>query len=76
MIERFEFPEDATPISDCSGLIPGWVHDLGDLNRVEAENIMNAQRKYLRGRIDEPKKWFQVPELKAIHRAMFGNVWE
>ncbi len=26
MEERFEFPEGATPISDCSGLIPLWVH--------------------------------------------------
>ena len=38
-----EFPEGATPIDDCSGLIPVWVHHLNDLNRVEAENILNAQ---------------------------------
>jgi Fic-DOC domain mobile mystery protein B len=76
MAEQFEFPEGATPISDCSGLIPTWVHDLNDLNRVEAENIINAQWKYLRGPIDDPKNWFQVKELKTIHRAMFGDVWE
>lgn len=76
MPERFEFPEGATPIGDCSGLIPLWVHHLNDLNRVEAENIMNAQRKYLRGKVADPKNWFQVKELKAIHQAMFGNVWE
>ncbi|MBA2728167.1 MAG: mobile mystery protein B [Parachlamydiaceae bacterium] len=76
MPERFEFPEGATPIGDCSGLIPLWVHHLYDLNRVEAENILNAQRKYLQGRIGDPKNWFQVKELKAIHQAMFGNVWE
>lgn len=76
MPERFEFPEGATPIDDCSGLIPVWVHHLNDLNRVEAENIMNAQRKYLRGAVGNPQNWFQVKELKAIHKAMFGDVWE
>lgn len=76
MPERFEFPEGATPIADCNGLIPLWVHHLHDLNRVEAENILNAQRKYLKGRIGDPQIWFQVKELKAIHQAMFGNVWE
>jgi len=76
MAEHFQFPEGATPISDCSGLIPTWVHDLNDLNRVEAENIINAQWKFLRGPIDDPKNWFQVKELKIIHRAMFGDVWE
>ena len=60
MPERFEFPEGATPIGDCSGLIPVWVHHLNDLNRVEAENIMNAQRKYLQGKIGDPPTWFQV----------------
>ncbi|HSX13710.1 MAG TPA: hypothetical protein VLE96_04730 [Chlamydiales bacterium] len=41
MPERFEFPEGAIPIGDCSGLIPVWVHNLNDLNRVEAENIQS-----------------------------------
>lgn len=76
MKERFEFPDGATPISDCSGLIPLWVHHLNDLNRVEAENILSAQRKYLRKSVSDPKDWFQVSELKVIHRAMFGEVWE
>ncbi|MEX1012059.1 MAG: mobile mystery protein B, partial [Waddliaceae bacterium] len=52
------------------------MHHLHDLNRVEAENILNAQRKHLQGRIGDPKNWFQVKELKAIHQAMFGSVWE
>jgi hypothetical protein len=71
---RFDFPEGATPINDCSDLIPVWVHHLQDLNRVEAENIMKAQRKYLLGHIDDPAKWFKVGELKTIHQAMFGDV--
>ena len=76
MTGYFEFPEGATPIFDCSGLIPAWVHTLHDLNRVEAENIMIAQRKYLRNPVDDPKNWFHVVNLKAIHQAMFKNVWE
>ena len=43
----FIFPEGATPLSDGSGLIPKWVYTLVDLNRVEAENILGAQKKYL-----------------------------
>lgn len=76
MRERFDFPEGATPLTDSSGLIPLWVHHLHDLNRVEAENILDAQRKYLKGRIGDPQIWFQVKELKAIHQAMFGKVWD
>jgi len=76
MAKHFEFPEGATPISDCSDLIPVWVHHLNDLNRVEAENILNAQRKYLQPPVSNPKNWFHVTELRKIHRAMFGNVWQ
>lgn len=76
MATHFEFPEGSTPIFDASGLIPAWVHNLGDLNRVEAENIIDAQRKFLRAPVGEPKNWFRIRELKAIHHAMFGNVWK
>ncbi|MBS4168731.1 ankyrin repeat domain-containing protein [Parachlamydia sp. AcF125] len=36
MAKHFDFPEGATPIDDCSGLIPSWVHNLNDLNRIES----------------------------------------
>lgn len=75
MTEHFVFPEGATPILDCSGLIPNWVHHINDLNRVEAENIAVALRKYLRKPIDSQKNWFHETELKNIHQTMFGNVW-
>jgi Fic-DOC domain mobile mystery protein B len=73
--EGFEYPEGATPISDYSDLIPTWVQTIGDLNRVEAENIMIAQRKYLHGPIVDPKIWFTVTDLKTVHRTMLENVW-
>ena len=73
---KFDFPEGATPIDDCSGLIPKWVQTLSDLNRVEAENISHAQSVYFRLPIPDPSVWFHSTELKSIHRAMFSNVWE
>jgi len=69
------FPEGATPIEDASGLIPNWVHHLNDLNRVEAENILKAQRRYFKRPIQNPKIWFRIIQLRAIHKAMFGDVW-
>lgn len=60
MIEYFEFPEGATPISDYSDLIASWVQYASDTNRVEAENILKAQRKYLQGSVDAPKICFNL----------------
>ena len=74
--DGFEIPEGATPISDYSGLKPTWVRNMRDLNRVEAENIIFAQKKFLANPVDDPKNWFNVTDLKRIHKAMFGNVWE
>ncbi len=75
MPKYFTFPEGATPISDYSNLIPDWIHTLQDLNRLEAENIMCAQRKYLLKSIHSPEKWFHIKELKTIHHSMFNRVW-
>ncbi|NGX50254.1 MAG: hypothetical protein K1060chlam2_00095 [Chlamydiae bacterium] len=72
---HFKFPEDATPISDSSDLLISWVQNMKDLNRVEAENISHAQRKYLRIPLQDISIWFHYGELQAIHRSMFGKVW-
>ncbi|MBX9831269.1 mobile mystery protein B [Candidatus Babeliales bacterium] len=74
-MKNFNIPEGATPIDDYSGLLPKGVHTQKDLNRVEAENILTAQKKYLKKRIDNPANWFNVENLKAIHKAMFCDVW-
>jgi len=76
MEKLFKCPEGATPINDCSGLIPSWINDLESLNRVEAENIMNALKKYLRGEVNHPRNWFGIKKLKEIHEAMFEDVWD
>lgn len=52
------------------------MRNTGDLNRVEAENILKAQRKYLRNPVEDPKNWVGAKGLKNIHHTMFGDVWE
>jgi hypothetical protein len=58
--EWFELPEGSTPISDFSELKPSWVRTMGDLNRVEAENILEAHRKFLQKTVDNPQNWFNA----------------
>lgn len=69
-------PIGATPINDCSGLIPKWVHTMQDLNRVEAESILSAQVRYLREQPARPSVWFKVEFLKGVHQTMFKEVWK
>jgi Fic-DOC domain mobile mystery protein B len=72
---KFLFPHDSTPMDDLSGLKFPWVQTLGDLNRVEAENISKAQKKYLESRVDSPSQWLNPTFLRKIHESMFGEVW-
>lgn len=71
----FSFPEDATPVNDYSGLKLTWVRNMADLNRAEAENIIQAQNHYLHRKIMKPERWFHISFLKQVHQAMFGDVW-
>ncbi len=73
--EGFDLPDGSTPISDFSELKLERVQNMGDLNRVEAENIMEAHRKFLQRTVDDPKNWFNTSTLRKIHQEMFGNVW-
>jgi Fic-DOC domain mobile mystery protein B len=70
-----EFPEGSTPIPDISDLRIPWVQTMKDLNRVEAENIFEAQRRYLRVSSSGVLQWFNYKEFQVIHRAMFSQVW-
>jgi Fic-DOC domain mobile mystery protein B len=72
---HFQFPEGATPLPDYSDLLLSWVQTMSDLNRVEAENISHAQRKYLRASLKDISFWFHYKEFQTIHRSMFGKVW-
>ena len=76
MTIKFEYPQGATPINDVSGLKLSWVNTQGQLNRVEAENISYAIEKYLLKPVAMPVSWFNVLDLKKIHKAMFFQVWD
>lgn len=75
MQKRFNLPQDSTPISDYSDLIPAWIENLNDLNRAETENIFKATRKYLHGKIERPEVWFNTKFLFNVHFQMFSSVW-
>ena len=75
-MSQFIYPEGATPIDDISELKILWVKTQKDLNRVEAENIVDATSKYLMRKVDHPSRWFTTAFLKQIHREMFMNVWD
>ena len=57
-----EFPEGATPLHDESDLLIPWVRTMSDLNRVEAENILQAQERYLRVTSRTGWQWFHYGE--------------
>ncbi len=73
---KFEYPEGATPIDDISGLKLPWVKTQDQLNRVEAENISYAIEKYLLKSVSLAANWFNISNLKKIHKDMFVNVWD
>lgn len=73
---RFEYPEGATPIQDCSYLKLPWVQTQRDLNHAELENIAIAHTIYLTRTVPNPLKWFDPSVLKKIHKEMYGKVWE
>src|SRR2546427_419910 len=59
-------PEGATPIDDISDLKLSWVKTRGQLNDVEAENILQAYSKHFQ--ITKiPHKWFTEEFLKQVH---------
>ncbi len=64
-----------TPI-DPTGLLVSGVKNRGDLATIEARNIRLAVVKYLAARPSRRSAPFDVPWLLALHREMFGEVWE
>ena len=72
---KFDYPEGATPLADYSGLLRTEVHNQGDLNRFETENIADAKKRFLEKNVGDPALWFNIGTLKLIHKAMVGRVW-
>jgi Fic-DOC domain mobile mystery protein B len=68
-----------TPLEedDLQGLIPTFVATRGDLNQVEAENILRATPWALeRAAQLGPLGLLQVAFLFQLHRRMFSDVWD
>ena len=72
---KFEVPDGATPIEDTEGLIPP-VATMGDLNAVEAENILLALDRHLSRRKPQDAGWLDEAFVRRLHKDMFSNVWE
>lgn len=73
---KFIYPEGSTPIDDISGLKISWINTQAQLNRVESENISYAIEKHLMSPVKLPHYWFNIPNLKKIHRDMFHDIWD
>ncbi|MDR3307711.1 MAG: mobile mystery protein B [Coriobacteriales bacterium] len=79
MIEQFTTPYGATPLTDedIEGLIPNYVTTRGDLNLIEAENILKAKILFN----NHPQRYMDVEYLlqehvvREVHRAMYSDVW-
>src|SRR5262249_8291031 len=71
----FLVPEGATPILDVGDLKPVGISTYAQLCDAEAENILNATRKYLLGRRNLSKDFLNEKTLCKIHKEMFKEVW-
>lgn len=71
-------PDDATPLApeEREGLKQSWITHRRDLNEAEQENILKgvawARSRRFRNALDVLDDEFA----KAVHRAMFGDVWK
>jgi len=74
MIE-FEYPEGATPIGfdEAEGLLLTHITTLGELNRWEQDNILEAKTWIQK---TKPSNILNEKFIKNLHKRMFGNVWK
>ena len=72
---NFEYPEHATPIdpNEIEGLIPSHVSTRAELDRVEQDNILEAEN-WLSQR--KPKNVISDEFIRKLHQRMFNRVWK
>lgn len=72
---ELEYPEGATPIDldEAQGLLLTHVTTRGELDRWEQDNILEAKDWVAR---TKPTDILNEQFIKALHRRMFGDVWE
>lgn len=78
MSDLFQQPDDATPLEpeEREGLLQRWITDRRDLNEAEQQNIVEGAA-WARNRPDQkPATLLSVDFALALHRRMFGDVWD
>lgn len=75
--DLFHEPQDATPLSaeERIGLLQSWITHRRDLNEAEQENIVKGAAWARRRRSRKPNDLLSEDFAKALHRRMFGDVW-
>jgi len=69
-----QYPKGATPLdpNEVNGLIPNYIKTQADLNKLEQENILEAQNWALKKKHDDVLTY---SFLLKLHKKMFGKVW-
>lgn len=67
--------EGETPLDDISGLKIDGITTRSELDRVEADNILEAFLKYTMSPEQIKGILFDTQFLQQLHKDMFGNVW-
>lgn len=77
MTDLFQEPEDATDLSpdERRELLQTWITHRADLNKAEAQNILNGAAWARRRRGLDPVDLLNDDFAKALHKQMFGDVW-
>lgn len=77
MTDLFQEPEDATDLSpdERRALLQTWIANRADLNRAEAQNILNGTAWARRRRGRNPVDLLNDAFAMALHKRMFGDVW-
>lgn len=77
MTDLFQEPPDATELlpDQRRGLIQTWITHRADLNKAEEENILSGTAWARRRRGLSSIDLLNVEFAKALHKQMFGDVW-
>jgi len=76
MTDLFQQPDDATELSpdDRKALRQTWITTRADLNKAEAQNILNGTA-WARRRRRGPAAILDEEFARTLHKQMFGEVW-
>lgn len=76
MTDLFQQPDDATELSpdDRKALRQTWITTRADLNKAEAQNILNGTA-WARRRRRGPVAILDQEFARTLHKQMFGEVW-